>query len=215
VLPDSDADRVIVLGATAGTPELGGITALVARFVEGGIAVLGIDRVLRVHTDGGDVVALDDEVFGPLSVAGSVLAYVRGAPPDLELARADVRTGSVEALTHGMAPVWSPALSSDGTEVVFVSGAEGAPRLHRHVRGEIVALPPTHRTPSEPTAPRWSGSTLIFEDESGVAVLELARGEIVHDVPDAHGLAALRDGSLAASIDDAPRVRLAIPGGAR
>jgi hypothetical protein len=210
VLPDTDAPRVVVLG-----PELGGIEALDARFADGGTVVLGTDRVLRMHTAGGEVIALDDEVYGPLSVAGSKVAYVRGAPPDLELARADLRTGAVEALTHGMAPVWSPALSNDGTEIVFVSSAEGSPRLHRHAGGEITALPPTHRTPSAPTAPRWTGSTLIFEDESGVAVVDLDRGAIVHDVPDAHGLAVLRDGSLAASIEGGPMTRLAIPGGAR
>ena len=83
VLPDSDADRVVLLGSVPLGPDLGGIAALDARFVEGGVVVLGVDRVLRLHADSGDVVALDDEVYGPLSVAGSVLAYVRGAPPDL------------------------------------------------------------------------------------------------------------------------------------
>ena len=66
-----------------------------------------------------------------------------GEPPDLELARVDVRGGAHEQLTFGMAPVWSPALSEDGAEVVFVSGAGGEPRLHRMDAAGNVRDPPT------------------------------------------------------------------------
>lgn len=210
--PRTDADRVVVLRAS--DPRLDGAGVIDARFVEGGVAVIGADRVLRVVAEGGVVRELDREVYGPLSVAGHLVAYVRGGPPDLELMRADVRTGVVEALTQAMAPVWSPALSSDGSEVVFVSGIEGTPRLFRlDAAGALHALPPTERTPSAPSAPRWSGSTLVFEDEHGIAWLDLDEGVIEREVQGAHGLSVLADGALAATIDGEPMT--ALEGGAR
>jgi len=179
--PSSDADRVIVLREGSIDPALDGARVIDARFVEDGIAVLGADRVLRFHSRGG-VIELDEEVYGPLSVAADKVAYVRGGPPDLELMRASVRTGAVEALTEAMAPVWSPALSSDGREVIFVSGVEGTPRLFRiDAAGALHPLPPTERTPSAPTAPRWTGATLVFEDEQGVVRLDLEEGVIEHE----------------------------------
>lgn len=188
VLPNTDADRVIVLDAPAW---LAGTRVLDARFVPGAVAVIGADHVLRVVAPGEAARVIDEDVYGPLTVAGERVAYVRGAPPDLELARADVRTGEAEALTESMAPVWSPALSSDGEEIVFVSGASGSPRLHRRgASGAITALAPSARVPSAPTAPRWAGTTLVFEDEQGVAWLDLEAGTIVGEVPGARGLRA-------------------------
>lgn len=205
VLPSSDAERILTLRSDRSGPlgdALDGLTALDARFVGSGAAVLGTDRVLRFYGADGRAVALDRDAYGPLSVAGDVVAYVTGAPPDLELARADVHTGAVEQLTRGMAPVWSPALSPDGDEVVFVSGLAGSPRMfHLDATGAMELLTETGRVPSAPTAPRWRGSTLIFEDEGGIAFFDLDREVIAEALPNARALATRPDGALVAAVD--------------
>lgn len=174
-IPHTDADRVLRLEATGPLDALSGERILDARFVDGGVVVLDVDHTLYFQDDTGTSIALDGDVYGPLTVAGAYVAYVHGGPPDLELARADVRTGVVERLTTAMAPVWSPALSEDGREVIFVSGVEGAPRLYRvNAQGVVMALATSPRTPSSPTPPVWRGTTLIFEDEAGTAQVEVA-----------------------------------------
>ncbi len=133
----------------------------------GGLLTIGEDHVLRAHV-GGVVRELDAEALGPLSVAGAHVAYVRGTMPFYELAIADVAQGTSRVLTTDLAPVWSPAISPDGTEIVFVSGASGVPRL-LSVRegGEPRILPESAAFPSSLGAPRFDGTTLTFEDESG------------------------------------------------
>jgi hypothetical protein len=178
----SDGDRVLVvrseLGGAPFAGSLDGTHVLDARFADGGIVAIGADHVLRFY-DARGVVELDAAVTAPLSVAGSTVAYARGEMPDFEIARADVRTGAVMQVTRGMAPAWSPALSPDGTEVLFVSSAEGSPRLYRHDGGSARALARTQRFPTSPRAPRWDGAaSLEFEDEEGRARLELASGRI-------------------------------------
>jgi len=146
-----------------------------ARFVGDGIVVVDEAHELRVL--GGQV--LDHAVEPPLSVRGSRVAYVRGEMPFFEVALADVASGSARALTEGYAPTWSPALDTDGS-VVFVSSREGRPRLHRvSPTGQVVALPESTRSPSSPRAPRLEGGRLVFEDELGVATLELATGRVI------------------------------------
>lgn len=182
--PETDADRVLVLQAElqgrAIDPTLDGARVLDARFVGArAVVTVGADHVLRVHEDGA-AIELDRDVEAPLSVSGTVLAYGRGDMPFFELARADVATRTTSAWTSGMAPVWSPALSADGREAIFVSGASGAPRLHRiGANGVATALAEAAAFPSSLRAPRWEGGTLRFEDESGRAwSLEVATGRL-------------------------------------
>jgi hypothetical protein len=173
---DADPERVLVLRASV--PGLDGLRVLDARFVDGGVVVIGADHVLRLLA-AGDVRTLDENVYGPLSVAGDRVAYTRGEMPVLELARADLSSGEVAALTTDMAPVWSPALSADGREVIFVSGASGSPRLCRLGANGVVVLPEVERFPSSPRAPRWEGDELRFEDEEGALhVLDVRAGAL-------------------------------------
>lgn len=186
--PDSDPDRVVVLTRLPGAED----RVLDARFVPGGIVTLGADHVLRLRPDQGEPVVLDDEVYPPLSVEAGFVAYVRGAPPDLSLARVTSSTGEVERLAPGHPTVWSPALSTDGSEVLFASSVDGSLRLFVVApNGSVRALPASARVPSAPTAPRWSGGTLVFEDEGGVAVLDVESGQVTESAPGAHGIAAL------------------------
>ncbi|UJR79919.1 TolB family protein [Sandaracinus amylolyticus] len=169
----SDADRVLTLGTSGLDGAFDGTAVLDARFVAGGLVVLRADHVLVAHRDGATI-ELDTQVEGPLSIAGTRVAYVRGEFPELELAIADARSGQARVLTQGMAPAWSPALSPDGSEIVFVSGVHGSPRLHRvDTRGGAPrALPPSERFPTAPVAPRWTADgTLHFEDERGPATI--------------------------------------------
>lgn len=181
--PNSDADRVLVLrGERAGQPldpSIDGARALDARFAADRIVVLGADHVLRV-VHGGATVELDRAAEAPLSVVGSTVAYVRGEMPFFEVARADVVTGTARQLTQGMGPAWSPALSPDAAEIVFVSSVLGTPRLHRlRADGSVEALPASARSPSSPIAPRWSGDRLMFTDEAGTAEIELSTGRVI------------------------------------
>lgn len=176
---DTDADRVIVLDAHEAwaviDPALSGAHVLDARFVddavvEDAVVTLGSDHVLRVHRAGSSS-ALDAQAEAPLSVAGHLVAYARGDMPLFELARADLHTQSVTVWTEGMAPLWSPALSEDGTSAIFVSGVSGEPQLYRvDGSGAPVMLEGVAQFPSSLRAPRWVGSSLHFEDESGHAL---------------------------------------------
>jgi hypothetical protein len=187
-LAESDPERVLVLVARDGAgnalaeAELEGARVLDARFAGETIVTLGADHVLRAHRDG-LVSTLDAGVEAPLSasVSGTIVAYARGEMPTFELARVDVATGEAEALTDAMAPVWSPALSPDGRQIVFVSGATGSPRLYRiEGGGTPTLLPDVGAFPSSLRAPRWDESgTLTFEDEAGARhALDLTTAEL-------------------------------------
>lgn len=181
---NGDPERVIVLRSELGgaplDPSLEGRRVLDARFVLDVVVTLDVDHVLRAHGDG-NTVDLDATVEGPLSVAGPLVAYGRGEMPFFELARVDVSTSVVETLTHDMAPIWSPALSPDGTEVVFVSSASGHPVLQRlTANGELVPVTTTSRFPTSPRTPRWEGGTLFFEDEAGATSIDLPNGGPLH-----------------------------------
>ena len=180
---DTDADRVVVLDAheawAAIDPALGGAQVLDARFVQDAVVTLSADHVLRVHRAGSSS-ALDEQAEAPLSVAGHVVAYARGDMPMFELVRADLQTQSVTVWTEGMAPLWSPALSEDGGSAIFVSGVSGEPHLYR-VDGSAapVMLEGVAHFPSALRAPRWLGSALHFEDESGSSfTLDVETGQL-------------------------------------
>jgi len=181
--PNADPERVLVIRASGLSPaiaaQLDGTRVVDARFVGDAVATIGPDHVLRLHTQAG-ASELDREAYGPMSVAGTRIVYVRGEMPFFEVARADITTGTATALTTNMAPAWSPALTPDGETIVFVSGAGGSPRLYRiEGSGAPEALPETARTPSSPIAPRFEDGLLVFEDEQGTAWLDLEQGRIV------------------------------------
>ena len=182
IVPNSDADRILIVRAEPPVAGVDGARALDARFAGDAMLVLGADHVLRSHQQGahqqGAITELDRAVEAPLSVAGRSVAYARGEMPFFEIARADLDTGGARAITQGMAPAWSPALSPDGREVVFVSSAQGSPRLHRvDAAGTVTPLPATARTPSSPRAPTLEGDRLTFDDEQGRTTIDLRTGQ--------------------------------------
>jgi len=207
VLEHTDAGRTLTLGSTLDGPlsdALEGLVVQDARFVGFGVVVIDADHALVAYDEGGNARVLDHDAHGPLSVAEGVVAYTRGSPPDLELARAYPSRGVTETLTEGMAPVWSPALSADGREVVFVSGVAGLPQLHRlSASGALAALPVSARVPSAPTAPLWRGAELVFEDEQGVVALDLPTGGVIAALDGAQAPALDRYGSVTTLVDGA------------
>lgn len=175
---NADPDRRLALRVHPESlaPALDGATALDARFVDGGLVVVTEAHALAFH-GGSDAASaiLDTRVEGPLSVRGADVAYVRGAWPELEVARANVQTGVASPVTDGLAPTWNPALAGDGS-IVFVSGATGGPKLLRaDAAGRITELPAT-RFPASAVAPRVVDGRLEFEDEAGAAWIDLATG---------------------------------------
>ena len=179
VPPHADPERAVILRAIGAEPGLDGARVLDARFTRDGVVTIGTDHVLRLHR-GGATTELDTGAYGPLSVAGDQVAYVRGAAPLLELARADVATGSSQQLTQQMAPCWSPTIAPDGGSIVFVSGVEGTPRLYRVERNGVPrALPQIGRTPGSPIGPRFEDGLYVFDDELGTVWVDLDAGRIV------------------------------------
>lgn len=188
-LPNSDAELALVLHLVPGDgsialdvdASLEGARVLDAKFAGDAVVTLGADHVLRAHGAGRPGgTQLDTHAYGPISVVGARVAYVRGEVPDLELARADLSSGEARTLTQNMAPTWSPALTPDGRAIVFVSAAGGSPRFYR-IDGEGAprALPQTTRTPGSPVGPRFEGDLLVFEDELGTAWVDVEEGRIV------------------------------------
>ena len=157
-----------------------GMRVLDVQWAGGGgenLVVLGADRVLRLHTQEG-VNVLDEEVLGPLSVSSNKIAYVYGEPPDVFVRVYDL-TRRTHVEVDQLSPAWSPALSEDGEEVIFVASHQG--RGHFFVRratGELETIPTGLRTPSSPTAPIWRDGDLFFEDERGVVHLDLETASI-------------------------------------
>lgn len=179
---DADPPRVIELDASVAdlAPELVGARVLDARFAGDSIVLVTPDHALSARDASGRTVELDTEAHAPLSIAAGRVAYARGSIPELEIAVADLSTGTAQPWTTGMAPAWAPALSEDGRSVVFVSGASGWPRLHRiDDAGQPRMLPRSERWPSSARAPRWTGDVLAFDDERGEAAIDLRTGEVV------------------------------------
>lgn len=177
-IPHADPERRMALRAEGLDLAIEVTDVLDARFIEGGVVTLDASHVLRAHRPG-RTDTLDVGVYGPLSVMGHQLAYVRGAPPVLEVARVDVDTGVAQAVTQAMAPCWSPALAPDGS-IVFASAASGSPRVYRAGAGaptELTGL--LGRFPDAVTAPRVEGNLYVFDDPQGTVWADLATGEVV------------------------------------
>jgi hypothetical protein len=177
VPPRTDAHRVIALDTHPSGIDLHGERVLDARTVSDGVVAIGADRVLR-HYTARSTVELDRGVLAPLSVEAGHVAYVRGVPPDLHLFVAELSTGRVEPIAPHLAPVWSPALSEDGREIVFATAAEGRPQLFRSDASGQLQRVHSDRTPSSPRAPIWRDGVVTFEDEQGTVSVSLETARI-------------------------------------
>lgn len=111
---------------------------------------------------------LDEDVNAPIGVRGTTIVYARGLPPELEVARVELR-GEPEQLTEDYAPVWNPALGPDG-DVVFVSGRTGGPALYRVEAGQAPErIINGGLFPSSLEPPTFDGRVLRFRDEADQA----------------------------------------------
>jgi hypothetical protein len=211
----TDAYRTMVLGEAPS--KLGiksGTRVLDAQFVEDGVVILGADHVLRHHTERG-IKEIATNALGPLSVAGDRVAYVHGEAPDLLLAVADLESGESTQIAPTLAPVWSPALSQDGEQVIFVASFEGRPHFFRaDMKGNLESIPTGLRTPSAPVAPIWMGDELLFQDERGVVRFALETASIEEDLIGAKLLPEDGSGKVRVEINGEVR-ELGLEGGAR
>ena len=161
-----------------------------ARFLPGGgiLAIAANEELLEVDPGTGSVRRLDEHVVGPVgaSLDGRFLVYCKGEMADTEVWLLD-RQGagsSPRALTRGMAPAWSPAISPDGRTVVFASSRSGVAALWRTDGGEprqltsrdvrvVPGTPPEiDPFPASITPTLFDGHHIVFEGQGGVAVLD-------------------------------------------
>jgi len=195
---DTDGDRVMVvrlLGADGRDALVqGGQPVVEVRFTRGAYPLLVLDTehtLSRIAAPGATAESLATTVYGPLSLSldGQTVAYTRGEAPMLEVVRHNLATGAVVAVAPGIVPAWSPALSPDGREVIFVASSDGRPEYWRAMEGaearrwqEVGAGVPF---PTGPSAPVVYGDTLVFEDEAGVHSLGLD-GTLRRSLPGVH-----------------------------
>lgn len=176
---DGDGDRLMrvrtLRASIANRAVPDGETVIDARFVprSEGVMVLGGDHVLRLVIAGRGATEIDQSVVGPLSfdALGRFVVYVRGEVPDLQVVRTEIATGAHELMAPGLMPAWCPALSADGTEVVFVASHEGAIGYWKTRAGSAPVRWRVEREevfPTGPSAPRVFGDALVFENETGV-----------------------------------------------
>lgn len=199
--PRADPIRTLRVRRLAGgrpTPWSGdGLALQDARLLpDGGALVLTTDGTLwSLATPAGTLQPLDRGVVAPLGVTpdGRRAAYVRGELPDYEVVRLEVATGRIEAPAPTFTAAWCPAPTPDGRGVTFASSVSGYPELYRLDDGQArprrltsrreAARPPP--LPTGPTAPVWLGELLLFEDGTGLQLVD-GNGTLRRSVPGWH-----------------------------
>lgn len=175
--PNADPDRILAatLHHDGSQTDLGDVED--AKFLDDGSLVL-INRAHDlVHVSGAAHKVLASRVYGPLSVVGTRVAYTTGpGMPDFRAAALDVATGQAWRAAEDLMPAWAPALSEDGTGLVFASGHTGTTSLVVAELGpelRVTGLHPIGLAPSGPNAPIWQASSLIYESEEGLKRLDM------------------------------------------
>lgn len=180
---DSDADRTLRVRWL--TPQgarrwrFDGLPVIEARFIPQRDALLVITtdhRLLRLDGPEATPRALDERVFGPLSLdaLGRAAVYTRGEVPMLEVVRVDLGDGTVRPLAPTLVPAWSPTLAADGGEVITVASPEGTPGFYRLREGTAPQrwmLPADTPLPTGPTAAVVFGDSLVYESDGALVAL--------------------------------------------
>ncbi len=194
----ADADPALRMRLTlvvAGRPVAGPVEGVVeqARLLPGGRAVVIDAAGALLVVEGGGARTLDTGVTGAVGASpdGRFLVYAKGGLAEQEIWTLEVG-GPPRALTNGMAPAWSPAISADGRTVVFASSRSGVPGLWLVEDGGTprqitnIGRPDPSRLTPFPTS---LSPTLLF----GGRVFFESRGR-VHEVALDGGLAGSRPG---------------------
>ncbi len=193
----TDAPRVVVLEVVPDhLAAIRGARVSDARFTADGAVILGADGVLR-HVTSTGTTDLARDALAPLSVEANRVAFAGGNPPDLVLSVVDLGDGTVHAVAPDLMPAWSPALSPDGSAVIFAASIDGMPRMVRATLGGTVeVLPPIDVVPSSPRAPIWRDGILTFDHEEGVVQMDPKSGEIIEEVAAAQVAVGSGDGPV-------------------
>ncbi|MFU8805936.1 MAG: FG-GAP-like repeat-containing protein, partial [Bradymonadaceae bacterium] len=153
-----------------------------------------VGRLIHVDPSKNTAVQLDEEIGLMVSAAanGCCIAYMRGEMGlQTELAVATLDGGAVQRITLDENS-WSPAISPDGTQVVYVSAtpAGNAQIVLREISGEgavRVLVEDAQVFATGPQPPFWTDEGIAFASEHGAYLLDLEGRLTVLDAG-AHGL---------------------------
>ena len=171
------------------------------------VALVTATGTLALWRPNTEPIAIDDAVAHGLSFAadGTSLVYAKGVAPELEIYLADLSalgTGpptaaprpNAQQLTENAAADYLPALSQDGSRVLWVSSRTGIPSLWAMTsagRGSQqltnAGLRPgpggdARRALSSPdgrSPPLWGKGFVVYFDGQGVSVVSEASGELI------------------------------------
>lgn len=165
--PDRIMDVVHVQGGKE-TPVLDGVED--AKFLGDGSFVVISRQHELIHFRNKESRILATDVYGPLSVVGQRVAYLSGnAMPFFVPAVLDVQSGERWVGSEDLIPSWSPVLSPDSSELMFVSGKAGHAQLLRATLGDGLSIRETidiEAPPAGQNAPIWiQPDILLFESE--------------------------------------------------
>ncbi len=128
-----------------------------------------------VHIQNGETISLENNVSGPLSLAGDSVAYLIGEMGAYVPVVRNLATGARSEVASELAPGWQVALSESGKEMLFVSAHTNETTL---VKVSVPAMTVLEETkvevvPVGPAAPVWRGDIFLFESEEGLVRFHL------------------------------------------
>ncbi len=174
--------------------------ALDARLVPGGdsVLVLAADRTLWRWTPS-HATRLDSDVVPGLAVSpdGLRVAYAKGALPELDVWEATLDRGPPRAVTSAEGPEHSPAYSSDGARLGWITYRPAGPAF---VSGDRTIVPRVTTVPDGRRAPIWMDGWLLLHGSAGTAVVREGTGVPLLDLSGATDISSF--GGAAVGGDD-------------
>lgn len=146
-----------------------------AQFLADG-SILAVTRSSDlVQISKGEVTVLENDVSGPLSIGGNIVAYRIGEMGEQIPVVRNLLTGERGEAADDVAPAWQLALSESGKEMLFISARTNKTTLIRVSVPSMTVLEETEMqvVPIGPTAPIWRGDVFIFEAEEGLLKFNL------------------------------------------
>jgi len=155
-------------------------------------------RLILWDAQTAQTVTLAESVFPGFSFSpdGRTLAYTAGVMPEMDLYVVDLQTREKLQLTDEDGPVWGPAFSPDGREVLFVTSLGGYPSLAMipagggatrrltntdlPVDGSIVHSSRLAPFPDGRRPALWTSDGVFFENATGVHQIAMTGKTAAH-----------------------------------